>query len=269
MSQSHGLWMYCIIENRGETAWDCYGIHGTSPIFTVGDGEFVAVVSEEPLKRYPMVREWLIAHQRVNETVMPSHRLLPVRFCTIAENKERIVGEVLEPLAAEFRERFMEIDEKEEYGLRVRWKDLDRLFKEIGESNERIREQKEAILNLPEEHRRNKLIDIGHLVQEAVNKKNEETAEALMKPLSSLAFRVKQNNTLGDAMILNAAFLVEKSKQASFDHVVEALDSKYGSLLHLKYVGPIPPFNFVQIVIHWSKAPLNTVKEGAYGVPLG
>lgn len=268
MNQPQGLWIYCIIENHGKMTWDCRGIHGTSPVFTVGDGEFVAVVSEEPLKKYPLVRDWLIAHQKVNEAVMASHRLLPVRFCTIAENKERILEEVLQPLAPEFRERFRELDGKEEYGLRVRWKDLDLLFKEIGEHNERILEEKKAILNLPPEQRRHKLIDIGHLVKEEVNKKNSEMARAFMNGLSLLACRVKQNNTLGDAMVLNAAFLIEKSKQTEFDQAIEALDSQYGSLLHLKYLGPIPPFNFVQIVIHWKDLS-QTTKEETHGVPLG
>ncbi|MBI4356449.1 MAG: GvpL/GvpF family gas vesicle protein [Gammaproteobacteria bacterium] len=269
MNPSQGFWMYCIIPNQGLMTWDdCRGIHGTSPLITITASNFAAVVSEEPLKKYPLVRDWLIAHQKVNEVVMASGALLPVKFCTIAENKEQIIEEVLKPLASEFQEKFREMEGKEEYGLRVRWKDMDRFFKEMGESEGKIREEKEALLNLSEEHRRNQLIEIGHLVQEAAKKKNREMAAVLLEALSPAAYRVKENPTLGDAMILNTAFLVEKNKQVAFDQAIENLDSKYGSLLYLKYVGPVPPFNFVEIVIHWGKHPSKKLEEKTHGISL-
>lgn len=261
MGDPVGLWMYCVIENSGEMTWDCLGIHGTSPVYTVKGREFAAVVSEEPAKKYPLVRDFLIAHQKVNETVMQTHRVLPVKFCTIAEDGERIIKEVLKPKAEEFRTSLKRISNKDEYGLRVRWKDLDRVFQEIGESEEQIQQKKEQILALPESRRRNELIDIGHLVQEAIQKKNEATARGLMDGLSPLASEAKQNNVLGDAMILNAAFLVEQGEQEAFDQKVELLTSQYEEVLQFKYVGPVPPFNFVEIVIRWKEEPFVKTAE--------
>ena len=144
-----GLWMYCIVENRGEMTWDCLGIHGTSPVFTVSGRGFTAVVSEEPIKKYQMVREYLMAHQKVNETVMKANRVLPVRFCTMTETAEKIISEALVPNAAEFKSKLAEIAGCDEYGLRVRWKDLDKVFCEIGETDEKVRQKKEWILSLP------------------------------------------------------------------------------------------------------------------------
>ena len=252
---NRGLWMYCIIETHGEMKWDCLGIHGTSPVFTVSGGGFTAVVSEEPMKKYPLVRDTLVTHARVNEEAMKTRKVLPVRFCTMAESREKIVEEVLLPKAVEFRKSFSKIAGKDEYGLRVRWKDLDQVFREIGKTDEKIRRKKEMILSLPEGQRRTELIDIGHIVQEAVQEKNEKTAQTLVEALTPLAADVKKNNTLGDAMILNTAFLVENSKQEVFDQAVATLDTKYGDALQFKYVGPVPPFNFVEIIIKWRENP--------------
>lgn len=253
MSERTGIWMYSIIENRGVTSWDCAGIHGTSPVFSIAAGDFAAVVSEEPIKKYPLVRDYLIAHQRVNETVMKVQPVLPVKFCTVAEDGTESVQEVLLSKAREFRKKLSEMSDKDEWGLRVRWRDLDSVFREIGASDERIRREKEHILSLPPEQQRGALIDIGHRVQKALEEKNDATAQAFMDKLSPLAVEAKQNKALGDAMVLNAAFLVEKLKQPAFDRAVEWLNSRYGEQLHLKYVGPIPPFNFVEIVIEWGK----------------
>lgn len=253
MTEKIGLWMYCIIENKGEMKWDCLGIHGTSPVFTVSSGGFTAVVSEEPMKKYQLVRDYLMAHQKVNEAVMKTHRVLPVRFCTMTENAERIINEALVPNSAEFKGKLAEIAGCDEHGLRVRWKDLDRVFREIGETDEQVRKKKELILNLPEQQRRTELIDVGHLVQAAVQKKNEKTAQAFVDELTPLAVNFKKNNTLGDAMVMNTAFLVKKEKQEAFDQKINELDSRYGEALQFKYVGPVPPFNFVEIVIKWQE----------------
>src|SRR3989338_7348825 len=109
MSDPIGLWLYCIIENRGEMAWDCLGIHGTSQVVAIAGGKFAAVVSAEPIKKYPLVRDYLITHQKVNETVMQTHRVLPVRFCTMAENKEKIIDEVLVPKESELHDKLAEV----------------------------------------------------------------------------------------------------------------------------------------------------------------
>lgn len=255
MTNPIGLWLYCIIENNHlpETGWDCWGIHGTSRVTTVKGKDFAAVVSEEPMKKYPLVRDYLIAHQKVNEVVMQTHRVLPVRFCTMAENAEKIINEALHPNTAEFKSKLVEVAGKEEHGLRVRWKDLDKVFREIGETDEKVRQKKDLILSLPEQQRRTELIDIGHLVQAAAQEKNEATARTLMNELAPLSSASKRNNTLGDAMVLNAAFLVKHEIVPAFDEKVNALDAKYGETLQFKYVGPVPPFNFVEIVIRWKE----------------
>jgi len=174
-----GLWLYCIIENKEPKAFDCPGIHGDGPVFVVEGGEFAALVSEEPMKKYQLVRDTLIAHQKVNEVALQTHRVLPVRFCTMTDKKEKIVDEVLVPKATEFRDKLGEIAGCDEHGLRVRWKDIDKIFKQIGDADEKVREKKQKILSLPENQRHNELIDIGHLVQEAIQAKNADTRRVL------------------------------------------------------------------------------------------
>ena len=51
-------------------------------------------------------------------------------------------------------------------------------------------------------------------------------------------------------MILNAAFLIKNSIEAEFDKAVNDLDEKYGTLMTFKYVGTLPPYNFVNLVIN-------------------
>jgi hypothetical protein len=61
----------------------------------------------------------------------------------------------------------------------------------------------------------------------------------------------KLNNHFGDQMITNAAFLVDQEKEKAFDLAVEHISGQYAKKMTLKYVGPIPPCNFVEIVVTW------------------
>jgi hypothetical protein len=61
------------------------------------------------------------------------------------------------------------------------------------------------------------------------------------------------NKVITDRMVLNAAFLVHREQQASFDMAVQTLDAEMGKRLIFKYVGPVPPYNFVNIVVNWNE----------------
>ena len=48
-------------------------------------------------------------------------------------------------------------------------------------------------------------------------------------------------------MVLSSAFLVEKEKQKEFDDRIEELIKEYENRIKFIYIGPIPPFNFVEL----------------------
>jgi hypothetical protein len=62
-----------------------------------------------------------------------------------------------------------------------------------------------------------------------------------------LAVETKVNKHLGDLMLLNAAFLVDKAQEQAFDAKVQALGAAGAGRQIIQYVGPLPPYNFVDI----------------------
>jgi len=71
--------------------------------------------------------------------------------------------------------------------------------------------------------------------------------------LSPISEQVKTNNTYGDLMIINAAFLVAREREEEFDMEVQGLAERYGDKVRFKYVGTLPPFNFVNLVISMER----------------
>jgi len=55
-------------------------------------------------------------------------------------------------------------------------------------------------------------------------------------------------------MIMNAAFLVERSASERFDEKVRELSHRHEGLLTFKYTGPWPPYNFVNIKLKLERA---------------
>jgi len=82
-----------------------------------------------------------------------------------------------------------------------------------------------------------------------LQKERDFYKEEILNALSPLAEDKKINSTYGEMMIINAAFLVAKDEEAEFDKKVQQLDAKYGDKIIFKYVGTLPPFNFVNLVI--------------------
>jgi hypothetical protein len=95
-------------------------------------------------------------------------------------------------------------------------------------------------------------MEVGRMVEAALQKEKDIYKEEIFNTLSPLAQDTKVNTPYGELMIISAAFLVEKCREAEFDQNVQALADKSGDKIKFKYTGTLPPFNFVNLVIDTS-----------------
>lgn len=247
-----GKYIYCIIESNEAQSFGPMGIGNKGDeLYTVFFNDIAAVVSNSPIKKYPVSRENLIPHERAIEEVMKAYTVLPVRFATIAEDEDK-VKKILEKEHDRFVDLLKKLEGKKELGLKTIFKE-DVIYKDILESYEDIRVLKEKITLLPHEKTYYQRMEIGERVKAALEKEKEKCKEDILNTLSSLAVEIKTNSTYGELMIINAAFLVEKHREAEFDQRVNELADKYGNKTKFKYVGTLPPFNFVNLVIETGK----------------
>ncbi|WP_237409729.1 GvpL/GvpF family gas vesicle protein [Chlorobium phaeovibrioides] len=78
----------------------------------------------------------------------------------------------------------------------------------------------------------------------------DKDKDAVLDALSPIAEEVKVNDSYGSMMVLNAAFLIRTAREEEFDRAVNALDDRYHDMMTFKYVGTLPPYNFVNISIN-------------------
>jgi len=250
--EKDGKYIYCIIAVKVPKTFGQIGIGGRGDeLHTIGFNEIAAVVSDSPIKKYPVTRENTMAHERGIEEVMKEHTVLPVRFVTIAENEEK-VKKILEKEHDRFVGLLKHIEGKKELGLKAIFKE-EIIYKDILEEYEDIKALKEKIAAMLPEKTYHLRMEIGRMVESALQKEKEICKEDILATLSPLAVEAKTNKTYGEQIIVNAAFLVEKHREAEFDLKVHQLDTRYGHKVKFKYAGTVPPFNFVNLVIEMEK----------------
>jgi hypothetical protein len=247
-----GKYIYCVMDSSQPKSFGPLGIGGRGDqLHMVCFNDISAVVSNTPTKRYRVSRENSLAHEKAIEKVMSEHTVLPVRFATIAEDDEE-VQRILQAEYDRFRELLIQMKDKTELGVKAVFKE-EVIYKDILEKYEYIRVLKEKIADLPPERTHHQRMKIGEMVEAALQQEKQIVEEDILNTLSPLAVEVKTNNPYGELMIINAAFLVEKEKEAEFDHQVQELGNKYGEKVNFKYVWSLPPFNFVNLVIETGK----------------
>ena len=244
-----GKYIYCIIQYGRAADFGTVGIGECgSRVYTISFQDLSAVVSDSPVKRYSVSRENLISHERAIEEAMKIHTVLPVRFATIAESEDK-VKKILEREYNRFVDLLKNMEGKKELGLKAVFKE-DIVYKEILANNDGIRFKKEKMAKDAKTARYQELIELGRLVETALVEEKRRYKDDILNVLEPLALGVKVNNTYGEHMIINAAFLIERQKEPEFDQKVGILADNYTDKMKFKYVGTLPPFNFVNIEIN-------------------
>jgi len=247
-----GKYIYCIIESSESRSFGPLGIGGRGdPLHTIVVDDIAAVVSDAPLTRYRVSRDNTLAHQKAIEAVMSEQPVLPVRFATIAEDEGK-VRRILKAEHSRFKQLLADVSDKVELGFKATFAE-EVIYDSILAKYESIRTLKEKLTVLPPDRTHYERMHVGQLVEEALRVEKQLVADDILKVLSPLAAAVKVNDLYGELMILNAAFFVPKRQEAEFDRAVQDLGEKYAQNVRIKYVGSMPPFNFVSLMIQMEK----------------
>src|SRR5260370_16022142 len=79
-----------------------------------------AVVSDAPLEVLDSTRENVLAHERVNETVMRQHTVIPMSFGSVFKTRGDII-ELLRSAYDAFHDVLVKMQDKLEFSLKVLW----------------------------------------------------------------------------------------------------------------------------------------------------
>ena len=248
---SEGKYLYCVIRCEKPPHLTSLGMgERGDAVYTICEGGLGAVVSDSPVVRYEALRRNMMAHTGVIEEVMKDFTVLPVRYGTIAPDEALIRRKLLVDRRDELLGMLDGMDGRIELGLKAFWHE-EALFPEIVNTNPSIRALRDSLAGKPAEQTYFERMRLGEMVEAAMEQKREQDAELVLARVRPLVERVELSATFGDRMVLNAAFLVKKQAEPAVDEAVQALDAALGDRLMFKYVGSVPPYNFVKLAMYW------------------
>ncbi|MBL7113639.1 MAG: GvpL/GvpF family gas vesicle protein [Bacteroidales bacterium] len=246
-----GKYIYGIIRHTGPIDFGPIGIGKRADrVYGINFNDISAIVSNSPVIQYEARRVNMTTHEKVLEEVMKRFTVLPVRFSTISEhNDDAGILRILEKDYDKFSDLLSKMEGKKELGLKVLAHEAP-MYESIVKKYEDIRTLRGKLMNLPAEKIHYQRMKIGEMVADALKNETGKYKNAILDVLNPLADDVKINDNYGELMILNAAFLIKNRIEPEFDKTVNDLDEKYGGLMTFKYVGTLPPYNFVNLVIN-------------------
>jgi hypothetical protein len=217
----------------------------------IGHGDFTAVVMVlekdqlvSPDRKELMQR--LLVHQQLIEKFMEIAPVLPVKFATLAPNRESVeLG--LEVGSEKFSAAFNSLSGKVQFEVIVTW-DVAEVFAEIAKEPA-VAKLKVDLAAMPESYGSVNLEPLGKLVKETLGLRRAETGKVLLDALVQVCVDNVVNPILNDSIILNLALLVDAKNADAFDRCLDELDSTYHGALTFRCVGPLPPHSFATVEI--------------------
>lgn len=266
-----GKYIYGIINSNTERCNGSFGKENKKRPFQLlskevgrslrsGDGVYFvpykdisAVVSNEEIVDYSyMLKDalarLLVSHQRVIEGIMDlGYEIIPMRLGTFTIDEDDVEN-VLSKGYCLIKNIFNKVHDKIEIDVVSTWSDFDSILKEAGEEKE-IREFKERLLWKPEGITVDDQMKAGMMLKKALDNRREKCVFKIQSALQSVSHDIRLHELMNDNMVINSAFLVNKSRLKEFDRKIESLNDEFVGKLDFKRVGPLPPYSFFTLEI--------------------
>ena len=248
-----GRYVYGIIQASQPKAFGKTAIGAAGEtVYTVHHGDVAAVVSKTPVFIFDPTRENALAHEHVIETVMTTNTIIPMSFGTVFRTEEDI-KEVLKSIYPSLKDVLKQMSGKLEFGLKVTW-DRDRVIEELKRDHEEIHRFHQELTKKHLQSTYFARMQLGRMIEKALAERSADYTREIYDALRSTCVASRDNKVIGDKMIMNAAFLINREKEADFDAAVNRVAQKFADRLNFKYTGPWPPYNFVNIRLKLERA---------------
>ena len=249
----NGIYIYGIIQTSEPQDFGAMGIgdNAASHVLTVGFKDIAAVISSTPLVVYASlgkekVLKDLATHQLVIEKLMERFTILPAKFGTMVKTEKEVI-EFLENGYALLSRNLHQMAGKIELDVVACW-ELPKALAAISRQNAQIQAKQQQIAREGEQGRIEDKIMLGQLIEQALKAEKARYQQVILQMLKQETLDTCLHDLANDEMVFNAAFLLEKKKEGSFNQAIQTLDQKLEKALYFRVVGPLPPYSFSTIV---------------------
>jgi hypothetical protein len=222
-------------------------LESDNPILQIEADGLVAIASRIGVRSVDSTRRNMMAHTRVIERAMDHATVLPTRFGMIAEDEGAVVARL-----RRHRERLKTdlaaLAGHVEVGLRLGFCE-GVATREIADERPDLKRESEALARRDPNESYYARIDLGRKVEHALIDKRKREGERLLARFKPFAARTVTLGLSDDQVVANLALLVRREREPDLAAAVEALDREAPGRLAIRYVAPVPPYNFVRLTL--------------------
>ncbi|MCA0984727.1 GvpL/GvpF family gas vesicle protein [Halobacillus yeomjeoni] len=246
MEDRTGIYVFCCIQTEEEKDFGTIMFQDEErAVFTIHHKDAAMVAMEAPVKIYHPDKTNLMMHQQVISRVMNTENtVVPISFGNVFHTVED-TEVLLENLYPQLEELFPKVKNKIEIGLKVIGK--QEWLEEQIHQDERVIKQKETVERKSEAAGYFDRIKLGEMAEDFFKETQRRVENSIHHPLVQISESSKTNDTLGEKMLLNGSYLIDREKEEKFDRVVNELHDEWKESVDFKYTGPWPAYNFINI----------------------
>jgi hypothetical protein len=205
--------------------------------------DLAAIVSHAPGEDAKAIRDQALAHARVLEVAVLDAPVVPFRFGTVLP--DGAVGtDLLEPWHDQLAQLLESVKDVVQMTLKATYRE-DVALREIVDSNPEIARLRELTRGTDEMVTRDSRVRLGELISIALEEWRQRDAVAIFDRLNSLAVVSRIDALESEFMVLNAPFLVERSRMEDFEDAAGAVADEQVDRMSMTLHGPMPAFDFI------------------------
>lgn len=246
MEATSGKYLYCVIDCGEEKQFATTGMGEPGGVVcTIVYQDIAMVTSDVTEEIFVPTRKNAFCHEQVVAEALRTHTVVPMQFGMVAPGREEVIR-ILAENYGELRRCLTKLANKVELGLTISW-DKENFIEDICRSSPEIDRLRQELARTAPDMAYPLQIRLGQLVESVVEEKRGMWKELVLRELAPGAIEVKVNDPIGERMVFNGSFLVDKAQEPAFDQLVDRFYLAHRQGFAYKYSGPWPPYNFVDV----------------------
>lgn len=245
-----GKYLYGFTDGQSSPLTELLGLAG-APVHVLRFQDVAALVSDHPVEKLSLLRRNLEPHHRVVREAGQQATFIPATFGHISESAEQILDLLRDNYAA-IQEELHRLAGKVEMGVKLLW-DVDSIFDFFVSFDRELRNRRDRVFGRSRPTLEEKL-ELGAYFDKRLKQERERLGNLIIEALRPLTSEVRVNPPSDEKMVLNAAFLIERSREKEFEESLYRAAGMFDSNFALDYSGPWPPYTFVRLSLKLQAA---------------
>lgn len=241
---SAACYVYGIVQSRTELPAGARGVGDPGgEVSLVRHGQIAAVVSGVPVDSALGTRRDLVRHSQLLDAIVRSNPVLPMRFGAVLADAEAVIEELLAPRYSQLASALEALDGQAQFTVKARYLE-EAVLREVVAREPRIARLRDWLRGRPVDTGYYHRIQLGELVAEAVARRRQADAAALVEELAPYARSMTWRPAPAAGGIVDAALLVDRAVWPALERGVEDIAERRAERMRLRLLGPLAPYDF-------------------------